>query len=420
MAIRQPSLDELRAAFAAPISPFDPSKITQAYATGSTLADTIASKKLERQKAEQELMAEIEKVKQGQMKTQGIQDVTRLINPITPATPASTAIPATLGQVANVNPDTGDVQQTGTEIVHQDEANRIPQLKAAAFKVAPEQTAASLVGTPKNPMLAINRTTGATRVVTPDASGNLNLQPDEQIKDLAVAETRAAPFKERNKIMAQQLAQRGDFKSADLATKLGEKLSLGSLHGSDQVAAKNLDQITRTQQLIAQIRQDQANAVTPQQMEELALGTARAISGQSVIASERVNGLLPDTAKGRYANYAQFLKSKPNPVELGQFVDNLDATLSREHEINKRIVTRAIRKNTSGLAQSLKKMAPDAYYQTLHDARTELGDDVVDALIAEKQAGAPEHLQGSNEPAPTGGIHDLAHALNLPRKKGAK
>jgi hypothetical protein len=59
MAIRQPSIEELKSLYVAPQSGFDPTKMTSAYATGMTLQDTILQKKVARQQAEEELKKEI-------------------------------------------------------------------------------------------------------------------------------------------------------------------------------------------------------------------------------------------------------------------------------------------------------------------------------------------------------------------------
>jgi hypothetical protein len=423
--INIPTIEELKAAFMAPKSDFDPSKATAQYATGMTLQDTIAAKALERQKAEEDLKKEIQAAKDAATKSAAREQVPGLLKPITQASPAAISktvsqTPQTipLSSVANVNPNTGDVLQTGQDIAKQAEADRPAALKGALFQAAPEQMATSVTGTQKNPTIAVNMKTGASRIVQPDSTGNFNLSPDERIKEVAMAEERAKPFSERNKILAQGLIQRGDFKSADLATRFGEKLTTGSLKGSDQVAAKNLDQITRTRQLVQQTREEQGDKITPQQVQELALGTARAITGQTVVARETIEGLLPGTLKERYGSAAQFFSSHPTPIDIHEFVTNLDNTLAREANVNKGIVTRAIRKNTSGIGQSLLKMNPGAYYQTLADARDELGNDVVDAIINERQN--PEAVPA--KPGSTGNpgsMDALAGILGL-KKKGSK
>lgn len=63
MAIRIPSIEELKAAYVNPQTGFDPSKVTSEFATGMTLQDSIAQKKADRMKAEEELKKEINAAK---------------------------------------------------------------------------------------------------------------------------------------------------------------------------------------------------------------------------------------------------------------------------------------------------------------------------------------------------------------------
>lgn len=187
--IRQPSLEELRAAFQAPQGQFDPSKITEAYATGATLADTIASKKLAREKAEQDLKKQIFDLTEAQNKKAEEDKAAQLLAPTTANQPVSTAVPATVGNVANVNPDTGEpsAQPVQTDM----EQARKAELKGLALKLNPTAIAPALFGVQKTPQIAVNRQTGASRVVQPDDQGNFNLQPGEELKDIATAGVRA-------------------------------------------------------------------------------------------------------------------------------------------------------------------------------------------------------------------------------------
>lgn len=188
--IRQPSLEELRAAFAHPQGQFNPADITQAFATGSTLADTIASKALARQKAEQDLKKEIFDVTEAQNKKAEEDKAAQLLqNPVTSNTPVSSAVPATAGNVANVNPDTGE--QTGQTVQNQLDTSRAADLKGLALKLNPSAIAPALYGVQKTPQIAVNRQTGSSRIVQPDVNGNFNLQPGEELKDIATAGVRA-------------------------------------------------------------------------------------------------------------------------------------------------------------------------------------------------------------------------------------
>lgn len=185
------TIAELKAAYAAPTSQFNPADITNAYATGSTLADTIASKSLERQKAEQSLKQEIFNLTEAQNKKSEEDKAAQLLQPVTSTTPVSSAVPATAGNVANVNPDTNAVEQTPDQIQAKLDAERGPALKGLALKLNPTAIAPALFGVQKTPQIAVNRKTGASRIVQPDANGNFNIQPGEELKDLAVAGVRA-------------------------------------------------------------------------------------------------------------------------------------------------------------------------------------------------------------------------------------
>lgn len=118
----------------------------------------------------------------------------------------------------------------------------------------------------------------------------------------------------------------------------------------------------------------QGGAVTPQQLAEIARSLDNMISGGSSTVSG-MEHLLPDTAKGRYSNAMSFIQSKPEPVELKEFLNLARDTTNRELDVSKHVIKdykTKIRSSYDDLAQT----APEAYNRVLK-AHGLLDDDSV-------------------------------------------
>lgn len=377
-----PKLQELMAAYQ-DNGPADAlNSLAQGVNSGIDLSHKLAKRKEDHAAAVAALQKEIQAAKEQSVKSKAREDLTKHIQPITSATQASSQLPlATLGQVANVNPETSEVVQTAPEIINQDEQKRKAIVKGDLFNAAPEQTsgkiADSILGTAIKPQIAV-KPDGSFRTVTADESGRYALEPGETLKDIASQRERAKPQYERNQIMREGLAQRYQFKSADLAAKYGSSSTMGSLKGNDQLAAKAYDNTGRGLTLVQQL-EDQGGT-TPQQLAELTGAVLRAVTGQTVVPQGTFNHYMPDTLKQKYADFNSFVQSEPTQVEMDEFVKNMKDTLERERAFNQGIVESALARQSAGHAEALKAINPSLYAtvnNTVEQGKGDIADDVV-------------------------------------------
>lgn len=395
-----PKLDELLQAYQNNGPADAVNSLAQGVSSGIDLSHKIAQRKEQHDAAVVSLQKEIQKAKEEAVKGKAREDLTKHIAPITAATPASSQVPVTLGQVANVNPevtstpapgpyapdqapmeDNNQVLQAGPQIAAQDEAKRRSMVKADLFNAAPEQTsgkiADSILGTSVKPQIAV-KPDGSFRTVTADENGRYALEPGETLKDIASQRERAKPQYERNDIMRQGLAQRYQFKSADLAAKYGASTTMGSLKGNDQLAAKAYDNTGRGLTLVSQL--EAQGGTTPQQLAELTGATLRAVTGQTVVPQGTFNHYMPDTLKQRYGDFNSFIKSEPTQIEMDEFVKYMKDTLERERAFNQGIVESALARQSAGHAEALKAINPDLYNtvnETVDQGKNDVGDEVL-------------------------------------------
>lgn len=101
---------------------------------------------------------------------------------------------------------------------------------------------------------------------------------------------------------------------------------------------------------------------TPQQMQELVLGTANMLSNGGLAAEGTVQGLLPKSLKGNVMAAAQWLQNQPLGAEQQAFAKNLHDTMMRE----KAVAQRQLRTAQMQDAQAWKSQVdPDTYNRTI-------------------------------------------------------
>ena len=120
----------------------------------------------------------------------------------------------------------------------------------------------------------------------------------------------------------------------------------------------------------------------PQQMEELALGMANMLSGQSGAARAQVEALVPHTWYGAKQSAEQWLMNEPKGAGQQKFVEQMAHTIDRERETANQQLN-DIRRQRLGAHKRFQQMDPDQYNIMLHDYGIDPDDPV--ASLANKQ-----------------------------------
>lgn len=102
----------------------------------------------------------------------------------------------------------------------------------------------------------------------------------------------------------------------------------------------------------------------PAQMEELSLGLANMVSGQSGAARSQVEALVPSSAIGDKNKFMQWLANEPKGAGQQKFVQMMGHTVDREMDLSQDQLNE-IRVKRLGFHEALKKMAPDQYGRIL-------------------------------------------------------
>lgn len=181
------------------------------------------------------------------------------------------------------------------------------------------------------------------------AAASKSLGDARLAREKAAADAKAALAATRGQDTAKQLAAFGDA----LDPSKGRAGAFG-------VSKNVFDQSERLQSM--------ANAAmgnpNPQQMEELAIGVNKMLSGSSSPAQQQVAALVPRSFIGDANKLRQWLSNEPTGTGQQAFVKNLLDTVSREKataadQIKRTQFQRSIR------FQKLEKQSPDEFYNVL-------------------------------------------------------
>jgi len=114
--------------------------------------------------------------------------------------------------------------------------------------------------------------------------------------------------------------------------------------GMVQSAAKDsfgrLANINRAQQILSQI-QSQGGGATIRQRTELAAAVGRSINPTGVLTNEALSLYIPQTLRGRFGNFTEYLSNESAPVDFTGFTGELGGLLQREKEVNQGLIQTA-------------------------------------------------------------------------------
>lgn len=127
--------------------------------------------------------------------------------------------------------------------------------------------------------------------------------------------------------------------------------------GEGRAQIQRLNNIGRTEPLISQML-GQLGGGDPRQMRELATRVDSVLRGSpgGQQAIEGINGLMPDTAKGRFASFKEFILSDPQGTEQQAFIKRLADTTQRE-----KVAIQGQVKQTAERTQSTLRLMKETY-----------------------------------------------------------
>lgn len=176
-----------------------------------------------------------------------------------------------------------------------------------------------------------------------------------------------AQLSNNNRKDAKELAQKykEDKFTDDLVKNMQKDLDPNQARGGNM--AKNqaqVDQAERLAGLYTEANGDIRN-LDSRQMEELAIGMNKMLSGSSSGSVTQVQALLPHTAVGNAQKLKEWLMNDPTGVDQIAFVKRMAETVVREKEIAQNQVKAAQVKRLSAY-EKLKRNDPDRYSQVLN------------------------------------------------------
>jgi hypothetical protein len=131
--------------------------------------------------------------------------------------------------------------------------------------------------------------------------------------------------------------------------------------GKDQVS--RLYSIGRIEPIIQQML-GQAHGGNPQQMRELATAFNKVLVGSGMGAEGQIDALVPQTARGKFANWQEFLTNNPQGTEQQAFIHQIFDSTQRE----KKAITSQVQQQAESVAPTLrniKERYPGDYHAVL-------------------------------------------------------
>lgn len=161
-------------------------------------------------------------------------------------------------------------------------------------------------------------------------------------------ENRAAMLQAR---LEDQRQNKDTKRIEDLNKKLTEELA--SSRTTVGRASNGVYAADKIDALLAQT-DAQGGKVTPQQLAEIATAMDSMIKGGASTVSG-VEHLLPKTAAGKFSDNLSFIQSKPNPVELKEYLDLMRDTIHREKEVSSKTLSDFKQKTVIGYKDLAEK-----------------------------------------------------------------
>ncbi len=103
-------------------------------------------------------------------------------------------------------------------------------------------------------------------------------------------------------------------------------------------AFQRLGNLNRVEQILGQI-QAQGGQATIRQRTELASGVARSINPTGVMTNEALNLYIPQSLKGKFGNFGEYLSNQSVPVDFSGYIGELSGLVNREKEVNQGLIS---------------------------------------------------------------------------------
>lgn len=181
----------------------------------------------------------------------------------------------------------------------------------------------------------------------------------------AIARENRESRKEMAELMAKnRQADKQEKTTANLMQRMKDDLDPDKARGGNLAAnQKQVYQAERLEQLYTEANGDIRN-LDSRQMEELAIGLNKLLSGSSTGAASQIEALVPKTAAGNSKKLAEWLSNDPTGTGQVKFVQRMAETVEREKEIAKKQVMEAQKKRLPAY-KKLKEADPESYQQIL-------------------------------------------------------
>lgn len=176
---------------------------------------------------------------------------------------------------------------------------------------------------------------------------------------------RQALLGQRDEIAKQRGEDRANKLNDDLVMKMQGDMDPNKARGGN--LAKNqaqIDQADRLKGLYTESGGDLRN-LDSRQMEELAIGMNKMLSGSSGGSTSQVEALLPHSIRGDSQKLKEWLLNDPKGADQQKFVARMAETVEREREIAQKQVRHAQAQRLSAYSK-LKQSDPERYKQVLN------------------------------------------------------
>jgi hypothetical protein len=223
-------------------------------------------------------------------------------------------------------------------------------------------------------------------------TGPLELK-DKMATNAALVKTRQG---ERADLAASRAKDKIDAADEKALKVMGDDLDPSKgRNGAMGVAAQKI----ANSQALKALASGQGDNLDSRQMEELAIGVNKLLSGSNASASSQVEALVPSTARGDAAKLKEWLFNEPTGTNQREFAKRMMETVDREASTAKHQIE-TYQRGKLGKYSALAKRRPDEYEAVLKPFEENYG---VDLRAREKEAQAPA---GAVAEAPEPGMGD--------------
>jgi hypothetical protein len=187
---------------------------------------------------------------------------------------------------------------------------------------------------------------------------------------------------ERADAAADRKKEREDREDEKALKGMGDDLDPSKgRNGALGVAAQKI----ANAQALQALAQGQGDNLDSRQMEELAIGLNKLLSGSNASASSQVEALVPSTARGDAAKLKEWLFNEPTGTNQKEFAKRMMETVGRESKTARNQIE-TYQRGKLGKYEALKSRRPDQYGAVLKSFEDNYG---VNLRPKDKEAGAP-------------------------------